>query len=58
MLVSKQADMKINKRKVGLRTENTVMNHMIKKWAKQGVYKPDVVRFEDDLITARESKKR
>lgn len=44
--------MKIKKRQIGLRTENTVMNHMIKKWANGGVYKGwknDVV-FEDDVL--------
>lgn len=38
MLVSKQAGTRISKSRVGLQTENTVMNHMIKKWAKSGVY--------------------
>ena len=44
--------MKIKKRQIGLRTENTVMHHMIKKWANRGVYrgwKNDIV-FEDDVL--------
>jgi len=52
MLISKQADMKIKRNRVGLRTENTIMNHNIKKWAAEGVYKgwKDDIVFEDDIL--------
>jgi hypothetical protein len=48
--VSKQENLKSSKKKVGLRTENTIMNHMIKKWAHQGIFKDQEVLFEDDLL--------
>lgn len=47
-LISKKPNVKYSRNKIGLRTENTIMNHMIKRWAHAGVYKQEVL-FEDEM---------
>lgn len=43
MLIKKNSNLNLKQDKIRLKTEKTTMNHLIKKWCKNGVFKKDLV---------------